>query len=151
MCSLSDVELTCVSACIWSRFQTGPGRCTGGANTNPGDGLRLAQCQRHACCRRPGHMKTNTLHPALLLSSHPLLHLSHLPSPLSFLPPLSPFTPSPQCGEKEKCKGGKGGVDTVLPPRRPFTFSSPLVLLPPSLSLLLLAVLLRASICHCYI
>lgn len=85
------------------------------------------------------------------------------PSPF---PPQSPSTslvllpsaPSQRCGEKEGCR------HTVFPPHRlslspqreeltlsslnPFscTFFSP-----PSLSFLLLAVALRASICHCYI
>lgn len=118
-CFCCDKALICVFACIWCRFEAGPGRCTGGAGPHiqPGDWLGLAQCQRHACHRRPGHMKTNTLHPALLLSHRPI-HLSHFPLPLSFLPPLSPSTPSQRCGEKEGCRRKRRGEHTVLAPHR---------------------------------
>lgn len=57
--------------CTCYRFQTGPGRCTGGAGPHiqPRDGLGLAQCQRDACCWWPGYMKANTV--ALLLFFSP--------------------------------------------------------------------------------
>lgn len=164
-CFCCDKALICVFACIWCRFEAGPGRCTGGAGPHiqPGDWLGLAQCQRHACHRRPGHMKTNTLHPALLLSHRPI-HLSHFPLPLSFLPPLSPSTPSQRCGEKEGCRRKRRGEHTVLAPHRlslspqgerltlspPYRFSHTSFSHPP-FSLPFLAVTLRTSICHCYI
>lgn len=96
-------------------------------------------------------MKTNTLF---------ILLPTHLPPPSSALPSLSPSTSCQRCGEKD-AHGFPSLSSLTLFSRRgahplffyPFShtsFSSP----PPlsfSLSLLLLAVALMASICHCYI
>lgn len=132
------------SACIRRRFEAGPGRRTGraGPHIQPGVGLRHVQCQRDACHRRPGHMKTNAL-PSCSPSLSPHPPLLHLPCPSS--PTLSPSTPSQRYWEKEGCRGGKGGVGyasfafpmsfTFSPRRRthsPYPLFPHLVLLSPT-------------------
>lgn len=104
-------------ACIWYRFETGPGRCTGraGPHIQPRDWLGLAQCQRDVCYWWPGYMKANTVCP-VLLSPPPL-------PPPSPPPPQSSSTshalhPPQRCWEKTRCRGKSRGRRTVLPPCR---------------------------------
>lgn len=93
------------------RFQAGPEWRTGrtGPHFQPGDWLRLDQCQRYPRHRWPGHMKTNTFHPT------PLPRFSatfHFPRP-SFFCPASALSPSWSCGRGR----GSGGVETLCFPR----------------------------------
>lgn len=155
--------LICTFAC---RFKAGPGRRAGGAGPHiqPRNRLGHAQRQRDACNRRPGHMKTNTHFTLLSFSTHPTFPSTSVIIPLSFLPPLSPSTPSQRRGEKEGCREEKEGWTHCSASLSSFNFSSrrrthPLFPFPPFFptphsppaSLLFLAISLRASICHCYI
>lgn len=162
-CSLASgtmYVLSFMSACIWFRFKTGPGRCTGraGPHIQPRDWLGLAQCQWDTCRRCPGHMKANTVSSSLPSSSTSvILHPPPLPCPstLHSHPPHHH-----RDAGRTRDVGGEAGINTQFCLPVVFYFllkekNSPSVPLPffpqPTPFCLLLAVRLWASICHCYI
>lgn len=165
------ISLSTSSRC---RFQTRPGRCPGraGPHLQPRGRLRPIQRQRDACCRRPGHMKANTLCPVpLLLLLLPLPSFSsscssssstsHPPTSLA-LPPssLNPHSITRMLGERGMYWGESRGQTCRFAPLSSFysplgekltLSSSTLFLHRPPHPFSPLAKMPWASICHCYI